>query len=121
MTTEYRREEFTAGKIVVWILFVVLALAVTLVTAWYGRERIQDSNKSNTSVNSSDTTKPVIAVVNKQRINLRASPGLDGSVILELEQDETLTLLGSPVGPWYNVRRSTGVEGWVHGSGINLK
>lgn len=118
--TVYRWEEFTSGKIFGWIFFVVLALVVASVTAWYGRERFVGSGSSN-GPSTSSYSAPTTAVVKAQQANLRDDHRLTANVIDSVYQGETLTLIGDPVGPWYRVRRSSGTEGWVHGNTIDVK
>ena len=122
-STEYRWEEFTPGRIVTWIFFVALAVAVAVVSSLYGRERFAGREPSNSSLNSSYETKPTMAVVKiKKGFPFRSSPRSkpDDNQIMLLPEGETLTVVGSLEGPWYNVRRSDGTEGWIHGNGIDL-
>lgn len=49
-------------------------------------------------------------------VNMRASPALDGALLLQAPPGQIMTILGTnPGGDWYHVRLVTGETGWMFG------
>jgi len=73
-------------------------------------------------ISTQDQQKPVAAVVEAQKANLRDRPSKSGSVVRTVNKGDLLSLIdATPIGPWYRVRDSrSDSEGWIHGNTISL-
>src|SRR5919106_1088241 len=62
----------------------------------------------------------LVVVVKSHRANLRVAPLLSGRIVMEVQENQRLTVMrAAPSGPWYRVReQQTQVEGLIHGSTI---
>lgn len=59
-------------------------------------------------------------IVKVQSTNLRNEPKFYASTIAVLQTGTALEQIGAQDG-WYKVRTGSGVEGWVHGSAVDVK
>jgi|SRR5215510_9836147 len=82
-------------------------------------QRYTSTQSSNTSASLNPQIE--IAVVIRQKANLRDSPNQFSNVIQEVSEGNAVVLLNERTGGWYKVTDViTGKQGWIHGNTIRI-